>query len=100
RRVFEALIRSGSLDRIGKNRATLSAELDRAMQLGEQSSRALSVGQDDLFGLSSQPHAPAAAREPIAEWSEALRLAGERETLGLFLSGHPITPYQPDLKLL
>ncbi len=36
----------------------------------------------------------------LAEWSEAERLAGERETSGLFLSGHPITPYEPDLKFL
>jgi DNA polymerase-3 subunit alpha len=94
RRVLEALIRSGSLDRIGPNRATLWAELDRAMHLGEQNSRAMSTGQVDLFGLS------AAADSAVADWSEAQRLAGERETLGLFLSGHPITPYEPDLKFL
>ena len=94
RRVFDALIRSGSLDRIGPNRATLTAELDRAMHLGEQNSRAMSVGQVDLFGLS------AASNDAVADWTEAQRLAGERETLGLFLSGHPITPYEPDLKFL
>ncbi len=94
RRVFDALIRSGSLDRIGPNRATLTAELDRAMHLGEQNSRAMSVGQVDLFGLSAAPDSV------VADWSEAARLAGERETLGLFLSGHPITPYEPDLKFL
>jgi len=94
RRVFEALIRSGSLDQIGPNRASLTAELERAMHLGEQNSRALSVGQVDLFGLS------AAENVAVADWSEAERLAGERETLGLFLSGHPITPYEPDLKFL
>jgi DNA polymerase-3 subunit alpha len=94
RRVFEALIRSGSLDRLGPNRATLTAELDRAMHLGEQNSRAMSVGQVDLFGLS---HAENSA---VADWSDAQRLAGERETLGLYLSGHPITPYEPDLKFL
>jgi DNA polymerase-3 subunit alpha len=94
RRVLEALIRSGSLDGIGPNRATLTAELERAMHLGEQNSRAMSVGQVDLFGLS------AAEDRVVAEWSEAQRLAGERETLGLFLSGHPITPYEPDLKFL
>jgi DNA polymerase III subunit alpha len=94
RRVFDALIRSGSLDRIGANRATLTAELDRAMQLGEQNSRAMSVGQVDFFGLSAAPDSV------VADWTEAARLAGERETLGLFLSGHPITPYEPDLKLL
>jgi DNA polymerase-3 subunit alpha len=94
RRVFEALIRSGSLDLIGPNRASLTAELERSMHLGEQNSRALSVGQVDLFGLS------AAENTVVADWSEAERLAGERETLGLFLSGHPITPYEPDLKFL
>jgi DNA polymerase-3 subunit alpha len=94
RRVLEALIRSGSLDRIGPNRATLSAELDRAMQLGEQNSLAMSTGQVDLFGLS------AAHNATLPDWSDAVRLAGERETLGLFLSGHPISPYEPDLKHL
>jgi DNA polymerase-3 subunit alpha len=94
RRVFEALIRSGSLDRIGANRASLTAQLDRAVQLGEQNSRAMSVGQVDLFGLS------AAEDTRIEDWTDAQRLAGERETLGLFLTGHPITPYEPDLKFL
>jgi DNA polymerase-3 subunit alpha len=94
RRVFEALIRSGSLDTIGPNRASLTAELERSMHLGEQNSRASSVGQVDLFGLS------AAENTAVADWSEAERLSGERETLGLFLSGHPITPYEPDLKFL
>jgi DNA polymerase III subunit alpha len=94
RRVFEALIRSGSLDRIGANRATLTAQLDRAVHLGEQNSRAMSVGQVDLFGLS------AAEDSSVPDWTETVRLAGERETLGLFLTGHPITPYEPDLKFL
>jgi DNA polymerase-3 subunit alpha len=94
RRVFEALIRSGSLDRIGANRATLTDQLDRAVQLGEQNSRAMSVGQVDLFGLS------AAEDAVLPEWSDTQRLTGERETLGLFLTGHPITPYEPDLKFL
>jgi len=94
RRVFEALIRSGSLDGIGANRATLMAQLDRAVHLGEQNSRATTVGQVDLFGLS------ASQDKAVADWSEAQRLAGERETLGLFLTGHPITPYEPDLKFL
>ena len=95
RRVFEALIKSGSLDLIGHNRASLAAELERSMHLGEQNSRAISVGQVDLFGLSATPRNTA-----LPEWSESQRLSGERETLGLFLTGHPITPYEPDLKFL
>ncbi len=95
KRVLEALIKSGSLDPLGPNRAALSAELERSMHLGEQNSRAASTGQVDLFGLSA-----AAEKNDVPDWTEAVRLAGERETLGLFLSGHPITPYEPDLKFL
>src|SRR5690606_38965040 len=50
RRVLEALIKAGALDRIGANRATLMASLDAAVQGGEQQTRATEAGQDDLFG--------------------------------------------------
>ena len=102
RRVLEAMIRSGCFDRIGPNRATLMVQLDRAMQMGEQNSRAQSTGQVDFFGISiaaeSADHCHPSAVLP--DWSEAVRLAGERETLGLFLTGHPIATYEPDLKFL
>jgi DNA polymerase-3 subunit alpha len=102
RRVLEAMIRSGCLDRIGPNRATLMVDLDRAMQMGEQNSRAMSTGQVDFFGMGAAAEtageAPPGAALP--DWSESVRLAAERETLGLFLTGHPITAYEPDLKFL
>jgi DNA polymerase-3 subunit alpha len=99
RRVLEALLRSGSLDALQANRATLMNRLGAAMQLGDQNSRAHQAGQNDLFGLSgdvraSTPHAPAAA---LPEWSEAVRLAGERETLGLYLTGHPLARFESSL---
>ncbi|MDE2304768.1 MAG: DNA polymerase III subunit alpha [Gammaproteobacteria bacterium] len=94
RRVLEALIRSGSVDALGANRATLAAQLERSMHLGEQSTLALTTGQVDLFGLAATEDAT------LPEWSESMRLAGERETLGLFLSGHPIGAYEQDLKFL
>ena len=103
RRVLEALLRSGSLDALGPNRATLMHGLGPAMQLGDQSSRANLAGQNDLFGLT----APAAAATPapalvaaLPEWSEAQRLAGERETLGLYLTGHPLGRFEPALARL
>ena len=100
RRVLEALLRSGSLDGIGANRATLMDRLASAMQLGDQNSRAHQAGQNDLFGLASAeradlPQLPRAA--PLPEWSEAVRLAGERETLGLYLTGHPLTRFESAL---
>ncbi len=101
RRALEAMIRAGCLDRLGANRASLMANLDRALAAGEQSSRAVSTGQVDFFGLSSAL-AERAQEEAlaVAEWSEAERLAGERDTLGLFLSGHPIAAYERELRFL
>src|SRR5271166_1272739 len=75
RRVLEALIRSGCLDALGLNRATLSAELGSSMQLGEQNSLAISTGQDDLFGLSPAHGAAPAGTAAVADWSEAVRLS-------------------------
>ena len=69
-------------------------QLGGAMQLGDQNSQRHEAGQNDLFGLSAE-RAPArprscASRAPLPEWSEAVRLTGERETLGLYLTGHPL----------
>ncbi|HEY3731243.1 MAG TPA: DNA polymerase III subunit alpha [Steroidobacteraceae bacterium] len=100
RRVFEALIRSGSLDGLGANRATLSAHLDQALQASEQSARTRAAGQSDIFGVSSHPReaTEVLVLKPLPEWNASQRLAGERETLGLYLTGHPIAPYEPDLR--
>jgi len=100
RRVLEALVRSGSMDGLGANRATLMQRLPAAMQLGDQKSRASEAGQNDLFGLSGdeRAHAPPPQRlAELPEWSEAVRLAGERETLGLYLTGHPICQFEAGL---
>jgi DNA polymerase III subunit alpha len=99
RRVFDALIRSGSLDGLGPNRATLMANLEQAMQASEQSARSREAGQVDFFGSSALAAASAElSLKPAAEWNASQRLAGERETLGLFLTGHPIAPYEQDLR--
>jgi DNA polymerase-3 subunit alpha len=100
RRVLEALIRSGSFDGLGANRATLMQRLPAAMQLGDQNSKAHEAGQNDMFGLSADDRVPVAVplRTPeLPDWSEAVRLAGERETLGLYLTGHPIAQFEPGL---
>jgi DNA polymerase-3 subunit alpha len=96
RRVLEALIRSGSLDCLGENRSTLMHGLPSAMQLGEQNTRAHEAGQNDMFGLASDraTEAPPLVIARQAEWSDRVRRDGERDTLGLYLTGHPIDPYE------
>jgi DNA polymerase-3 subunit alpha len=113
RRVLEALIRAGACDSLGglRNRATLMHQLPAAMQAADQSTRAKAAGQEDLFGLAEPvrtaevvrspgggPDTDASMRETLPEWGEAVRLAGERETLGLYLTGHPIAEYERELR--
>ncbi|MGH8208082.1 MAG: OB-fold nucleic acid binding domain-containing protein, partial [Steroidobacteraceae bacterium] len=93
-----------SLDSLGGNRATLMQRLPAAMQLGEQNSKAKDAGQNDMFGLVSDERtsaqAPAVRAVELPEWSESVRLTGERETLGLYLTGHPIGRFESGLARL
>ncbi len=103
KRTLEAMVKAGSFDGFGRGRASMAAALPAAIQLGEQRTRASAAGQDDLFGgLAAEAEhdsaPPAIVFPTLPEWSEAERLAGERETLGLFLSGHPITEYEQELR--
>ncbi len=97
RRVLEALVRAGALDGLGPNRATLMARLPTALQLAEQHERDAGAGQVDLFG-GVMPAAAEAEAAPLPEWDEAQRLQGEKETLGLYLTGHPISRYEAELE--
>jgi DNA polymerase-3 subunit alpha len=99
RRVLEALIKSGSLDGLGANRATLMHRLTAALALGEQNTKANETGQHDIFGLATA-QAPEVVRVNLPDqpdWTDAVRLAGERETLGRAISGHPIDRFANDL---
>jgi DNA polymerase-3 subunit alpha len=98
RRVMESLVKAGALDSLGGHRASLNASLAKAMQIAEQHRRDMDSGQNDLFGLS--PAAESDQDEPLefaAEWSEEHVLQAEKETLGLYLSGHPIDRYEAEL---
>ena len=102
KRTLEAMLKAGCFDSFGATRASLAEVLPAAIQLGEQRTRAHAAGQDDLFGGLAGPVAGderATIEIPVLpEWSEAQRLQGERETLGLFLSGHPIAEYEQELR--
>lgn len=106
RRVLEALLKAGAMDCFGSNRATLAARLPDAVQGAEQEARAEEAGQSDFFGVAQvAATSPAAGGKSsplteIEDWTEAERLAAERETLGLFLTGHPINEFEADLRYL
>ncbi|GLR63721.1 DNA polymerase III subunit alpha [Marinospirillum insulare] len=103
KRAIDALIRSGALDQLATSRNLLLAALEDALKTADQANRNLSLGMDDLFGgLSSQDTSqttdPYAAYLGTPQWTDKQRLAGEKDTLGLYLTGHPIDEYENELK--
>ncbi len=106
RRVLEALIRAGALDGLAENRATLMNQLPDAIAFAEQQHATRAAGQGDLFGALLDDPAAAAAPDPQLanrrwpDWDEDERLQGEKETLGLYLTGHPINQYDAELNAM
>src|SRR2546426_9735989 len=89
-----ALPISGAMDSLGARRPQMMAVLDRAMELGARRQREAESGQHGLFVSEGDP-APAAPEDlpNVPEWSEAERLAGEKEVLGFYVTGHPLEKY-------
>ncbi len=103
RRVFESLIRAGAMDSLDPNRAQLMKQLPTAIRIAEKQAQDRNAGIMDMFGGTLIP-TDAASIEPATEntppWDEHQQLQGEKETLGLYLTGHPMDAhagYLPDL---
>jgi DNA polymerase-3 subunit alpha len=105
RRVLEALIRAGAVDEFGgaeetvdQVRSRLLAELPDALQGAEQAARNDALGMTDMFGDVAAAPAPTPRRLQVPAMSKKERLDGERETLGLYLTGHPIEDYLDEIR--
>jgi DNA polymerase-3 subunit alpha len=94
RRVFEALIKCGALDELAGNRAQKLAALDAAMELAARATRDSALGQVSLFGDASSSSSLLPKLPPVAAPSNREMLAWEKETLGIFVSGHPLADVQ------
>ena len=97
RRTLEGLIMSGAMDVFGQNRATLMATLPAALKLAEQENRNREAGIDDLFSMAPQAEATPTEYHIQPEWHEDQRLSCEKQTLGLYLTGHPIERYLSEI---
>ncbi len=99
RKTIEALIKGGACDGFGETRATLFGQIDRAMSRAASLAADRARGQSSLFGLLEEPKAVAndnLTRMP--EWPQHELLAYEKELLGFYVTGHPLTPVAEILK--
>ena len=100
KRVMDSLVKSGAFDSLGGHRASLEASLTKAMQIAEQHRKNADTGQNDMFGFIESSDTEQQEDEPLEfaqPWSEEHLLQAEKETLGLYLSGHPIDRYVKEL---
>jgi DNA polymerase-3 subunit alpha len=103
KKVLEALVKAGALDSLAAQgrdgyldwRPRLLASLDRVLDHGSRRQRDRSQGQERLFGgdEGSAASADAAALPSVRAWTDGEALVGEKEALGLYITGHPLTRY-------
>ncbi|MGA9333688.1 MAG: DNA polymerase III subunit alpha [Rudaea sp.] len=94
KRVLEALIMSGAMDALASNRASLMTQLPECMRAAEQTARDALAGQNDMFGGAPAATGPALQLAQVDDWPIERKLAGERDTLGHYLSGHPTNAWK------
>jgi DNA polymerase-3 subunit alpha len=96
KKVIESLIKAGALDSFG-SRAQLMKALEDVMNAAMKVQRERESGQGSMFDL----HTPVSDELPdVPEWSETVRLAMEKESLGFYITGHPLNKYREKLNEL
>ncbi len=101
KRAIDALIRSGSFDSLGDDRAILLASMSEASKAAEQSASNRDAGMMDLFGevVQADEHGDVYGDfRKLRPQTPKERLGGEKDTLGLYVTGHPIDEYEAELQ--
>ena len=101
KRVMEALVASGACDGLGGHRSQLFVALDTVVADAGLRQADAAAGQATLFGdAGSGAAAPLRPALPtVPEWSEAERLAREKELVGFYVSGHPLNRFASEVAL-
>ena len=94
KKTIENLVMSGAMDNLGQNRATLMGGVEMAISHGSAIQREIESGQSTLFGEMDTSSASKHRLPDAQPWSEAEILAREKESLGYWISGHPIDPHR------
>jgi len=100
RKTLEALIKTGACDGFGQNRATLFAQIERTLARAASIISDRTKGQSSLFGMMEDKAADVMpeAIASLPEWPQHELLAHEKELLGFYVTGHPLTPFAPILE--
>jgi len=101
KRVMEALVRCGAFDAIGPNRSVLFACIPDALKAADQNAQNNAAGIMDMFGEAEEEE----NKDPyddylgkVKDWNPKQKLKGEKDTLGLFVTGHPFDEYEIEVR--
>ncbi len=92
RRALESLIKAGAIDSLGMGRAQAVSVLEAVMESTARERRSVAVGQGTLFSPEDVTKTSVNLPE-VPEWADSVRLGFEREMLGFYISGHPLSDY-------
>jgi len=99
RKTLEALIKTGACDTFGQTRATLFAQIERTLARAASILSDKQKGQSSLFGALEEKASPMPEGvSNLPEWPQHELLAHEKELLGFYVTGHPLTPLAPLLQ--
>jgi DNA polymerase-3 subunit alpha len=99
RKTLEALIKTGACDCLGQTRATLFAQIERTLARAASILSDKQKGQSSLFGALEEKAPPMPESiSNLPEWPQHELLAHEKELLGFYVTGHPLTPFAPILE--
>src|SRR5215472_11454398 len=93
RRMIESLIKAGAMDSLEGARSQKMAALDSAMESAQRVQRDRECGQVGLFGEMIAEESHAMPLPNVPDWTEKDKLAGEKELLGFWVTGHPLDRY-------
>lgn len=101
KRVMEALVRCGAFDNIGPNRSVLFASIEDALKAADQNAKNAAAGMMDMFGeveeeANLNPYDEYLNK--VRDWNPKQKLQGEKDTLGLFVTGHPFDEYEKEIR--
>lgn len=101
KRVMEALVRCGAFDNIGPSRSILFASIEDALKAADQNAKNQAAGMIDMFGAVEEeadinPYDDYQGK--VRDWNLKEKLQGEKDTLGLFVTGHPFDEYEKEIR--
>ncbi len=99
KKVIESLIKCGAFDSTNMKRSQLMAVYEKAAEKANQIKKESALNQINIFGnLQKEDDASAESIPDLPEWEEGVRLKSEKDTLGFYITGHPLSNYEAELK--